>query len=96
MEINKIRLVSKNMKAKIISILIVLFAYIVITLATPWTDALQRSLKDTSLISGIIMNTGKGFNDLGDYEGCENVNGLVYVSLRIQVKQNAAYQTVSI
>ena len=37
------------------------------------------------------MNTGKGLNDLGDYEGCINSAGLTYASMRIRVQTTSIY-----
>eukprot|EP00345_Euplotes_harpa_P018039 CAMPEP_0168338024 /NCGR_PEP_ID=MMETSP0213-20121227/12562_1 /TAXON_ID=151035 /ORGANISM="Euplotes harpa, Strain FSP1.4" /LENGTH=34 /DNA_ID= /DNA_START= /DNA_END= /DNA_ORIENTATION= len=34
-------------------------------------------------MAGIILNSGKYINDLGDYDGCNNVPNLHYGSFKI-------------
>ena len=41
----------------------------------------MNSINNPTVISGMIMNTGKYINDLGDYEGCEATKGLHYATI---------------
>lgn len=39
----------------------------------------------------LTSNLGKYMNDLGDYEGCENISGLHYATIQIKVQAFSSY-----
>eukprot|EP00345_Euplotes_harpa_P009561 CAMPEP_0168350070 /NCGR_PEP_ID=MMETSP0213-20121227/20869_1 /TAXON_ID=151035 /ORGANISM="Euplotes harpa, Strain FSP1.4" /LENGTH=67 /DNA_ID=CAMNT_0008360285 /DNA_START=61 /DNA_END=264 /DNA_ORIENTATION=- len=55
------------------------------------TQELFGALANPGLLAGMIMNTGKGINDLGDFEGCEANSQLHYATFQLQGQGFAAY-----
>ena len=56
-----------------------------------WTGVLMNSMNDPTLLSGIILNSGKGINDLGDYDSCEKNDNLHHAVFQIKGGFFAAY-----
>lgn len=43
----------------------------------------MSNINNTDFFTGIFMNSGKGVNDLGNYEGCKATPGLKHATIRI-------------